>query len=63
MADGSNNVAQIVLEFLLPTAGGGVTTYPIKITLRGVKRFKSECGEGEPDIREIPQAPHVTRAV
>jgi hypothetical protein len=35
----------------------------IRITLRGVKLRRTQCGEGEPAISEVPELPSVKRAL
>jgi hypothetical protein len=53
-------ISQVAIEFIVSNSPAA-TTYPVKITLRGVKRSQTECKSLE--VSEVPQAPHVTRAV
>ena len=61
---GQVNAAQVVLEILVPFAAGPapVSTYPIKITLRGVNR-RPACENDQPEFRDVPKAPSVKRAL
>jgi hypothetical protein len=60
---GKISAAQVVLEFLLSTAGAGPSpTYEVKITLRGVNR-RQACDADTPQISEVSTAPSVKRAV
>jgi hypothetical protein len=63
MIYGYVNVAQVVVEILVPTAGIAppVITPAIKITFRGVKRIR--CAPEGPEYANVPVAPSVKRAM